>query len=574
MWPAVATAGIVIVGLGLMVWAPWQTQTPALQAIRFPVAETDSMKFFYGGAMAVSPDGRWMVFPAVEADGVARYWVRSLETVEARALPGTETAFVPAAWSADSRHVIFSAGSSEIKRIDIQGGPPQTLSRMDGRLNGLADNGKGAMIFGTSPVAQPLFRIASGGGAPVAITAVSEGEVAHKFPQFLPDGHRFLYLRASADPAKAGVYVGDIDRTPAEQSRERVLATNRQAYFAASPDGGRGHLIYLRDTTLMAQPFDPDRLELSGDAVPIAEKRRFFSAQFYGLFSVSNNGTLVYREGLGSTLALTWFDQNGKLAGVFGEPGDYANPVMSPDQSRIAVARGPAGARDIWIVDIARGSSTRLTFDPANDDNPVWSPDSTDIVFSSDRSGVRRMYLKPSDGSGDERLLTDQLGIPSSWSKDGRFLLFTSAGRTTGGDLWALPIPVASLATASPSSFFRLHSWKGMRSSPPTAAGLCTRRTNRRRTTCTCGRFPQMARRARLGRNGSSPDLAAMALCTGIPTATDCSTRTARPSISWLSISTRAKDSRPVLHDLCSGLQRRSSLSTGASGRTRSATSS
>jgi Tol biopolymer transport system component len=290
-------------------------------------------------------------------------------------------------------------------------------------------------------VAQPLFRIASGGGAPVAVTALSEGEVAHKFPQFLPDGHRFLYLRASADRAKAGVYVGDIDRTPAEQSRERILATNRQAYFAASPDGGRGHLIYLSDTTLMAQPFDPDRLELSGDAVPIAEKVDSFPAQFYGLFSVSNNGTLVYREGLGSTLALTWFDQNGKPAGVFGEPGDYANPVMSPDQSRIAVARGPAGARDIWIVDIARGSSTRLTFDSANDDNPVWSPDSTDIVFSSDRSGVRRMYLKPSDGSGDERLLTDQLGLPSSWSKDGRFLLFTSVGPTTGGDLWALPDP-------------------------------------------------------------------------------------------------------------------------------------
>jgi Tol biopolymer transport system component/tRNA A-37 threonylcarbamoyl transferase component Bud32 len=451
LWPAVATAVIVVVGVMLVVWSPWRAQTPAGQAIRFPVAETESMKFFFGGAMAVSPDGRWMVFPAVGEDGVARYWVRSLETVEARALPGTETAFVPAAWSADSRYVIFSPlSAAEIKRIDIQGGPPQTLSPMVGRLNGLADNGKGAIIFGTSAAGQPVFRVASGGGAPVAITALREGEAAHRFPQFLPDGRHFLYLRASADPAKAGVFIGDIDRAPTEQSGDRILATNRQAYFAASADDGPGHLVFLRDTTLMAQPFDPARVELNGDAVPITEGVDSFAAQFYGLFSVSNNGTLVYRGGVGNTLALTWFDQNGKLAGVLGEPGDYANPAVSPDQSRVAVARGLAGARDIWIVDIARGSSSRFTFDPANDDNPVWSPDSADVVFSSSRSGQPRMYIKPSDGSGEERLLIDQPGTPTSWSKDGRFLLFTSGTPKTLADLWALPDPRRVAGDAKP----------------------------------------------------------------------------------------------------------------------------
>jgi Tol biopolymer transport system component len=441
LWPAVAAAAIVAVGAAIVIWAPWRSQTTAVQAIRFPVAETESMKFFYGGAMAVSPDGRWMVFPAVDPDGVARYWVRSLETVEARALPGTETAYVPPAWSADSRYVIFSPlSAAEIKRVDIQGGPPQTLSQMVGRLNGLADNGQGAIIFGNSAPNQPLFRVASGGGAPVALTALGEGEVAHKFPQFLPDGRRFLYLRAGS-PAKTGVYVGDIDRAPTEQSDARILAVNRQAYFAASPGGGPGHLIFLRGTTLMAQPFDPDRIELSEEAVPIAEGVDSFPAQFYGLFSVSNNGTLVYREGMGNTLALTWFDQTGKPAGVLGEPGEYANPVVSPDESRVAVGRGPAGARDIWIVDIARGSSTRFTFDPANDDNPVWSPDSTQVVFFSDRSGQPRMYIKPADGSGEERQIVDQPGTPTSWSRDGRFLLFTSGTPQSGPDVWALPDP-------------------------------------------------------------------------------------------------------------------------------------
>jgi Tol biopolymer transport system component/tRNA A-37 threonylcarbamoyl transferase component Bud32 len=447
VWPvAVAAAiAIVIVGAAIAVWAPWRSQATTLQAIRFPVAETDSMKFFYGGAMAVSPDGRWMVFPAVGKDGVARYWVRSLETVEARALPGTESAFVPAAWSADSRYVIFSPlNVSEIKRIDIQGGPPQTLARMEGRLNGAAMNANGAILFGSSNARQPLFRVPAGGGTPVAITTLAEGEAGHKFPQFLPDGRHFLYLRASGDPAQMGVFVGDIDAAPREQSRQRLLATNRQAYFSASSGGGPGHLIFLRESTLMAQPFDPDRMELSGEAVPIAENVESFPNQFYGLFSVSDNGTLVYRESAGQTLALTWFDQNGNPAGVLGEPGNYANPTVSPDSTRVAVALGAAGTRDIWIIDIARGATTRFTFDPADDDNAVWSPDGKDVVFSSDRSGQPKIYIKRADGAGEERLLSDQPGTPTSWSRDGRFLLFTSSAPKTGADIWAMPDPRAS----------------------------------------------------------------------------------------------------------------------------------
>ena len=152
------------------------------------VGESESMKFFYGGAMAVSPDGRWMVFPAIGHDGVSRYWLRSLETVEARPLPGTETAYVPAAWSSDSRYVIFTLLSGRrLSKVDIQGGPPQILSdEFNFALNGLTST-KDVMLFGTS-VATPLFRIPAAGGKPVPITALAKGEVAHRFPQFLPEG--------------------------------------------------------------------------------------------------------------------------------------------------------------------------------------------------------------------------------------------------------------------------------------------------------------------------------------------------------------------------------------------------
>jgi Tol biopolymer transport system component len=241
-----------------------------------------------------------------------------------------------------------------------------------------------------------------------------------------------------------------------ESSRRRLLATNREAYYAASPGGGQGHLVFLRDSTLMAQPFDPVRLEVGGEAAPIAEGVDSFANNFYGLFSVSDSGTIVYRRGAGSKLALTWFDQKGGQIGTFGESGELANPAISPDGTRVALALGAAGSRDLWIMDVARGTNTRFTFDAADDDFPVWSPDGKTIVFSSNRTGQRLLYVKPADGSGEERAVADASGIPTSWSNDGRFIFFTRVSADTANDIWmvrdASPIgaeskPVSVLTT-------------------------------------------------------------------------------------------------------------------------------
>ena len=297
------------------------------------------MQFIYGGAMAVSPDGHWLVFPAKGEDGVARYWLRSLDTVEARALPGTEGAFVPAAWTYDSRYVVFTPlGASAtpmrlIKKVDIQGGPPQVLGEMLGALNGATSSKEGVILLGSSRLRAPVFRVPAAGGAVVPVTVVAQGDVAHRFPQFLPDGRRFLYLRISPDPDKMGVYVGSIDAGPDAQSHQRVLATNRQAYYAARAGSGQGHLVFLRDGTLMAQRFDPDRLALSGEAVSIAEGVESFAGQSYGMFSVSDTGTLAYRSGVGEKLSITWLDKKGRPEGVaerswrVREPGGVAGCV-------------------------------------------------------------------------------------------------------------------------------------------------------------------------------------------------------------------------------------------------------
>jgi Tol biopolymer transport system component len=433
LWPAVAAVGVVA-GAALALWAPWRKPAPT-QAVRFEVGPAEKMTFISGGAMAVSPDGRWMVFPATGEDGMTRYYIRSLDGVEVRALPGTEDVILPpASWSRDSRWVIF-ATRAKIKRVDIQGGPPQELADFPGYLNGAGWNSDGVIIAGSANSGNPILRVPASGGQASPVTALAPGESDHVWPQFLPDGKHFLYERVSSDPAKAGVYVGSIDAQPKEQSMQRLLASDRQAYYAPPSGGGTGHLIFLRQGTLMAQSFDPSKLTLSGEPSAIADGVDSYAARYYGLFSVSDTGALVYRSGgSGTEQMLTWFDQQGNPAGTLGDPGDYWSPAVSPDDSRVAVAMGPAASRNIWILDVARGSRTRFTFDPAGDDNPAWSPDGKNIAFSSNRGGQIDLYVKPADGSGEEKLLlkTGEQKYVESWTKDGRFLLFTSLGPTCG----------------------------------------------------------------------------------------------------------------------------------------------
>jgi len=184
-------------------------------------------------------------------------------------------------------------------------------------------------------------------------------------------------------------------------------------------------------------------MTLSGEPVAVADGVDTYSPSYSGLFAVSNTGTLVYRGGTGNQTVLTWFDQQGNPTGTLGEPGEYANPAISPDGSRVAVTMGPPAGRDIWILDVARGTRTRFTFDPAQDDYPAWSPDGKFIAFSSNRSGQMDLYIKPADGSGEEKLLlhTDEPKIQERWTKDGRFLVFTSTSPKTGPDIWALSFP-------------------------------------------------------------------------------------------------------------------------------------
>jgi len=436
---AVVAAVAVVAALGLGAFAFFPRPPEEEQAVRFFVSPPDTWSLAQapmvsaGGApapLAVSPDGRRVAFVAAGADGKYFLWVRSLDTLAAQQLAGTEGALRPF-WSTDSRFLGFFA-AGKLKKIDVLGGPPLTLSDAPDSRGGTW-NRDGVILFAPSLVSAPLQKVSAAGGTPTPATTFGEGETTHRWPVFLPDGRHFLY-NAFQGQTSVGVFVASLD------SNERKLLLKADAGNVLY---SQGHLLFLRETTLMAQPFDAVRLELTGDAFPIAEQIQTQSSVLVGVFSASENGVLVYQTGTaagGSQLA--WFDRSGKQTATLGDPAIYTDLELSPDSKRASVSIGAVGTRDIWLYDVARELKTRFTFDAANELESVWSPDGSRVVFNSNRKGHLDLYQRASDGSGTEAvLLEDNLDkFPVSWSPDGRFILYRSIGGPTGSDLFVLPL--------------------------------------------------------------------------------------------------------------------------------------
>jgi len=409
---------------------------PVVEPMRFqipPPAKND-----FGIYLAVSPDGKRLAFTAAGSDGMVRIWIRDLDTLEARALNGTEGA-QSLFWSPDSRNVAFGLGQ-QLKKIDVSGGPPQTLCESQTTVGSGSWSKSGVIVFGGRG-AGPLQQVSEAGGTPSPITALAQATY-HSFPSFLPDGRHFIYFRLGGDAA--GLYLGSLDTKlagdskPDAQNSKRLVATSFGGVYAPDPNGGVGRILFLRDGTLVGQPFDPERLELAGEAVPVAE--RVGSTNQYANVSASANGVLAYRTGGGGNVQFTWLDRDGKALGQVGEPGQYGSLAVSPDGTRAAFRR--TGSGDLWLMEFARGVSSRFTFAPGVNDHPVWSPDGSQIAFNANRNGRFDLYRKASNGAGDDELLlkTDQDKTPDSWSRDGRFLVYRSIDPKAGDNVWAMPL--------------------------------------------------------------------------------------------------------------------------------------
>ncbi|HYX20897.1 MAG TPA: protein kinase, partial [Thermoanaerobaculia bacterium] len=404
------------------------------------------------GALTVSPDGRMATFATKEADGKSVLWIQPLGEIAARKLAGTQGATFPF-WSADSRFLAFFA-DKKLQKIDVSGGPPLTVCEVEnGRSGGW--NRDGVILYSPDSTTG-IFRVPAAGGKPAPATTLdaARGETTQRWVTFLPDGHHFLYMAGShAAGAKSesnAIFVADLD------SKEKALLLQARSNVAYAS----GYLLYVRDGILMAQRFDAASRKVSGDPVPVAEGVQYDPGYFRGSFAASENGVLVYSMGAGATKTrLRWFDLAGNPVGEpFGEPSEYTNLAVSPDEKRIAaaIADPSTGLPNVWLLDM-RGARTRLTAGGPATDSPLWSPDGNRIAYAKLEGGrATSVCVMPAAGGKEERVLflEGRLSSPQGWSSDGRFLAVQSVapGGKTKSDIWIVPMsegskPYAFLAT-------------------------------------------------------------------------------------------------------------------------------
>jgi Tol biopolymer transport system component len=419
---AVATALIVGI-LAMMAMRSLRPAVPEPIVTRFGVVTAPAADPF---SFALSADGRQLAFVAT-ADGTSQLWVRPFDSETARPLAGTDGASYPF-WKPDGTAIGFFA-NGKLKRVDVAGGAPQALSDVPGARGGTW-NQDGVIVFAHQQ--SGLMRIAATGGTPEVLTHLAAGQGSHRWPQFLADGRRFLFLCTLGKPTTHGVYLGSLDgREPT-----RLLPGETAALYAPP-----GYLLRVIDGVLVAHRFNPDRGEVSSESVSLAQPVGTDDGTYHSAFSISPT-TLAHRAGGPVRRQLVWVDRAGHVTGTVGQPDDdlLAAPELAPGGRRIAVDRAVQRNFDIYINEIAEGRQTKFTFDPANEAGAVWSPDASRIVFNSSRNGNQDLFEKVASGASDEQplLVTPQDKAPCDWSPDGRFLLYASHDPTTGSDLWAL----------------------------------------------------------------------------------------------------------------------------------------
>jgi eukaryotic-like serine/threonine-protein kinase len=374
-------------------------------------------------SFALSPDGRQIVFVA-KSDGTPRLWLRSLAKATALPLAGTEGATHPF-WSPDSRSIGFFVPGS-LKRLDLDGGQPQTLASVASDATG-SWSSKGVILFQPS-LTTPLSRVAASGGATMGLPLWGKNSIANYSSVFLPDGQHFVFTSSGA--TDAGIYLGSLDGGAA------VKLTSDTIFLGKIPTAylPSGWLLWVRTSgSLVAQRLDVAKAALVGEPVSLAD----------GVLSVSASatGVVAYRVGGSAQRQLTWVDRSGAVRGTVGPPdGSLASPRVSPDGRQVAFSRETQGKRDIWLQDDVRAS--RMTFGSGISAYPVWSPDGSRLAFLSVSGSSYDLYQKPTNGAQAQEalLLSQKAQLPSSWSADGRYLLYFSFDPGPNPDLWVLPM--------------------------------------------------------------------------------------------------------------------------------------
>jgi dipeptidyl aminopeptidase/acylaminoacyl peptidase len=413
--------------------------------IRAFVPQPRGAEFFFlgpgAGSLTLSPDGKYLTFGTMGEDG-GKIWLRPLEAVEARPIPGTEDGQYPF-WSPDSRFIGFFA-RGKLKKVSVSGGAAIDICEVSGEPRAGTWSRDGVILF-EPHWREGLSRVSAEGGVPQPVTRVdtTRRETTHRFPFFLPDGRHYLYLVGSHvaedTSGENAIYLGELG----SMNRRLIVHARSNALYASD------HLLYVRGRQLVAQRFDPKRLTLEGEPTLVADGVRYERGFFQGVFSASETGILAFQRGEGETLTrIRWYERSGKPGSYLTGPGAHFDVRLSPDGKTAAVTTGDPG--DVWLHDLDRGIRTRLTFDPMTDSGAVWSPDGKAIYYSSDRQTQWRVFRRQVSGTGQEEEVTSDTEPGAVWdvSPDGRYLVFERYARPGRNlDLWVRPLAGEGKAT-------------------------------------------------------------------------------------------------------------------------------
>jgi Tol biopolymer transport system component len=415
-WIPWAIAGLCLAA-AVAAWflRPVSVNEDELPLVRFDAPLPPNMSLEdWRGWPTLSPDGRLLVV-AGTLDGRQQLFIRHLDDAAFTAIPGSDGARLPF-FSPSGRSLAF-ASNGKLRRTEIAGGPVTVLCDVPASNSGGAWSREGIIVFGAPRTG--LFRIPESGGTPAPVTELDKarGDISHTGPQFLPDGRTLLF---TVTGPQGGLYAGSLD----SRSVKRVLDDRSRGYVVEP-----GYLVFARQQSLMAAPFDIKRLEVSGPAFPIV------SQIFSGQFSTTANRYVAYRPEGDTTSQLAWYHRDGRRLGDVGAPAPCRQIQLSPSGRRLAIQRGEASsvlgsAGDIWIMDLATGVLSRIINNPAFDGDPGWAPDERSMVFTSNRTGRQAAYRKDLL-TGAEAPLFDYPDpiVVDEWSPDGRFVIVRTGGR-------------------------------------------------------------------------------------------------------------------------------------------------
>ena len=398
------------------------------------------------GGLAVSPDGRYLVYTAGIPNGRQLYLHR-LDQLTSQPIPGTENSREPA-FSPDGQWIVFNSADQKLVKVSILGGAPEVLCLIQGQTRGITWCEDNTILFGV--VSDAIFRVPATGGTPVAVTTLdsTSGEISHRFPQLLPDGKTVIF---TIKQNNITTFDDAIIATQRIGTGERKILVRGGTFGKYLPTG---HLIYLRSNTVYTVPFNAERLEVSGSPALIEEGCWTNSGSGTAHIDVSKNGTLVFAPSTADAMlnnnSVAWMDRKGTMHPLIDTLRGYTTAALSPDGKKIAVGINAAN-NDIWVYHIARGLLTRLTFGGGNNDFPIWSPDSKYVIYSAEKGKFPNIFRKPWDGGGNEERLSSspKTQIANSFTPDGKTLSFDQ-----DGDIWILPLdPNGISSEQKPSPF-------------------------------------------------------------------------------------------------------------------------